>query len=107
MPTADIFLETLYKGIQNMNKYNLIGVSILTAVISLPVLADMSHDGKVAMPMNKGDMQMMQGGGMGTMNPEMMKKKQKMMQKHMATMEQRLANIESLMKELVDLQKKK
>ena len=90
-----------------MKLSNMIATTALLAALSVPALADTA-----SMPMNQGNIQMMkggmgQGGGMGMMNPEMMKQKQEMMKKHMATMETRLANIEALLKELVELQKKK
>ncbi len=83
-------------------------LALITAV-SVPVLAETTGNMPMMgaqMPMGqKGNMQMMHGGGM--MNPEMMQQKQAMMQQHMATMETHLANIEALLKELVELQKKK
>ncbi|WP_456408007.1 hypothetical protein [Thiolapillus sp.] len=96
-----------------MKPNNLIAATALLAVLSIPAMADSTtmpmKPGQMAM--NHDNMQMMkggmaQGGGMGMMNPEMMKQKQEMMKKHMATMETRLANIEALLKELVELQKK-
>jgi len=103
-----------------MKRTNFIAASVMAAALSTTALAgsgqsdnmpmqqgQMMQDGQ--MPMQKGQMKggMMHGGGMGMMNPEMMKQKQAMMQKHMATMEQHMANIESLLKELVELQKQK
>ena len=80
----------------------------LLALTSLPALAETTPP-PIGMPMQQGQMKcgMMQVGGMGMMNPEIMKRKQAMMKKHMATMEQHMANIESMLKELVELQKQK
>jgi hypothetical protein len=101
--TPPLQLET------QMKTAHLLAAAVMAAAATLPALAAGRHSGSI--PMNQDQMKggMMHGGsgGMGMMNPEMMKQKQAMMQKHMATMEQHMANIERLLKELVELQKQK